>query len=179
MKYWIAIFVLALALAGCGRQNVNLPGWAPKNPSSGFVRAANALKSFPDGSDKAQDARLHQILVPAWEFLGTLGDDQISSLTNNKQLRLPYGSLTKAQQSLISSFFETYRQTMKNVPPSDDWPSDELAEIVKLGAKQDLSNVDIQLDIRANNLVRFACVIQYPNGSESKPLPLIGLGYMR
>jgi hypothetical protein len=182
MKCWLLACIALLASTGCGRQtaNVNLPDWAPKNQSSGFIKAATVLQSFPsDPAQQAENARVHQTLVPAWEFFGSLDDSQIGSLRANKQIRIPCGSLSENQRKALNNYFETYRQIRKDAPPSADWPSDMLAELIKRGAKQDLSNVDILIDVRANNLVRLACVIRRQDGSVSNPLPITGLGTMR
>ncbi|MCE5322721.1 hypothetical protein LLG46_05310 [bacterium] len=182
-KHWIAvsaIVVMTLLIGGCvNRSRANLPEWAPKNPSPEFCNASKVLSgSLPQGvSQDSDEARFHAILVPAWEFFGTLSSDQINSLKASKSVTLPCTSLTAKQRGALDNYFKIYRQVMIN--PTGEWPSDELAELYKLGAKNDLSNVDLVVDIRASGLVRFGCTIRQQNGATGNVLPLTGLGTVK
>lgn len=177
------LFCALLILMGCSKQS-SLSEWPPKNPSQEFLNATKVINPFPsetssDPDKKATDMRFHQSLVPALEFFGALSDEQVNTLSTTKRLQMPYGSLTAKQQTMLKNYFDVYRQIMKDAPVDRDTSKDELADLRNFGAQEDLSNVDILLDIRANNLVRFACIIKKQDGSISQPLPLAGLGTLK
>jgi hypothetical protein len=163
---WRAVGIIGLAVAiacyGCGKDskpqtptpaatiNVSLPEWAPKNPSPEFLRAAKVLKPIPPeilGSlgEKAGPAaqavlaRYHGTYPPAWEFFGTLSEQQIEHLRSSGTVRVPVKSMTPAQRHLLDRYFDAWRKAMagqEQIPP--DW----LVVLYKEGAKEDLSNVE-------------------------------------
>jgi hypothetical protein len=195
MHHGLFLFVccaVLLTLASCASRHVQhavalpagviLPDWAPKTPSAEFVRAAGVLKPMAGEnasnlSQQAADARIHLVLVPGWEFFGTLNDDQIQHLLTSKSMNIPYTALTKNQQDKLKSFFDVWRDTMKDAPPDSGMAGDDLlVNLYKAGAKEDLSNVRISLDIRASGIVRFAALIVKANGVVSPPITFVGLG---
>ncbi len=61
-----------------------LPSWAPKHPSKEFLRAAKVFKPIPP-EVQAYDP----LYVPAWEFFGTLTDQQVIAFMQRKQVTVP------------------------------------------------------------------------------------------
>lgn len=182
----LAVLAAFLMLSGCGTKgtgaaDAKLPAWVPESPSPEFVRAAETLKPLADEastdpSKQAEQTRFHQILVPAWEFFGTLSDDQVKGLLADKRVSMSCASLTQQQREALDSFFKVYRSAMKDAPVSDDWPVDLLADLRRFGASEDLSNLELVLNVREGNRVCLMCLIRLPNGSATKLMPLAGLG---
>jgi hypothetical protein len=181
-----AVLSLALAgvlLAGCGGQpsdsssgggvsnlSVALPEWAPKNASPEFLRAARVIEADPpefyrrEGeADQANRAYWHKMtrwLPTAWELFGTLSDEQMEQFLAGKEIREPVKSLTKKQQAILNRLFEDYRREMKGVPEMEDW----LVELYRLGAREDLSNVDVVFPYRASGIAALVFRVQQPGG---------------
>jgi len=187
----------ALACSGCGRSqkpttseptvssNVPLPEWAPKNPSAEFLRAARVLKPYAEErgaapqdelSRRALHARYTRTLTAAWEFFGSLSDEQIERFLAARELQLPVKSLTKKQRAALYHYFDVYREVMRDVPPTDpEYGGDPLVQLYKFGAREDLSNVEAQFLVRASGIVAVLMRVRQPDGSLSPPLP-VGLG---
>ena len=177
-KHWFTmsvVFVGLLVLVGyyLRQTSSELPAWAPEEPSPEFLSAARVLGSFPAEDSSQEDQSFNQILVPTWEFFGTLDDDQVNSLLANKSISLPFGSLTRKQRSQFDNILSVYRQTMRNAPA--DSSKDLLVLLYEKGARKDLSNVNLVIDIRPSGTVRFSYMIQQPDGTTSHALS-IGLG---
>jgi hypothetical protein len=161
----------AIACSGCGqaqettvlesasRGNAPLPDWAPRNPSPEFLRAAKVLKPFPLGDmlraseeDDLSKRATARYAIGVWsagyEFFGTLSDRQIERLLSggDQALLMPVGSMTAAQRAALDGYFEASRQQGK----------DRLVELYRVGAKEDLSNVDAGFSLRGN-VVRISC----------------------
>jgi len=126
-----------------------LPEWAPKNPSPEFLRAARVLKPIPpeilarfgEASPSAGVAvsRYSMTLVPAYEFFGTLSDDEISRIKTSGSAQVPVKSMTRAQRRILDNYFEAWRKANLG----EMFGADLLVELYKEGARQDLSNVDV------------------------------------
>jgi len=194
------ILVLLLA-SGCGRRapqqqvvrssaqaaNVPLPVWAPENPSPEFLRAARVFKTWvnePDITDepelagRALEIRFRRALVPAWEFFGSLTDEQIERFRSTRDLRIRVKDLTDEQRAALYRFFDVWRKEFKGVSSvntgfSEDW----LVDLYKVGAQEDLSNVEVQFLVRASGRVAMLLRSRQPDGSLGLPCP-IGLGDM-
>jgi len=175
--------VAAACAAGCGREvqealpaakpqaeSVPLPEWAPKNPSPEFLRAAAVIESDPpeffeksgepDAAVRAYWGRFTRWLPTAWELFGTLTDEQIEQFLTAGEARIPVRSLTEKQQAILSRLFDDYRRAMKGVPEMEDW----LVELYKLGAREDLSNVDVLFRNRAGGLAVLVFRVPQPSG---------------
>ena len=200
---WRVVGVIGIAAAvaccGCGkarqageaapaRTSVPLPDWAPKNPSPEFMRAARVLKPMPmefaeertqgDLARKALAARYHSTLPAAWEFFGTLSDQEIERLRASKELRIPFRSLSDRQRTALLRYFDVWRQTFKGLPPTEaEYGEDYLVELYKFGAEEDLSNVEITFLLRASGIVAMILRVRRADGSLSPRLPA-GLGQM-
>jgi hypothetical protein len=170
--------VIANPANGKGAKQPPLPDWAPKGPSPEFLRAAKVLKPLPpemlvgaaqgDAALEAMLARYTRSFAAAYEFFGTLSDEQIERFLSTKVIRLPVRSLTSAQRAALDNWFDAFRQAMEGGPP-------ELADfrviLYKAGATEDLSNVDV--GIRAGegpgggHLVDIRFWVRQPDGSFS------------
>jgi len=155
--------LLMLAAFGCGRKasppparpavqkpTIPLPAWAPKNPSPEFLRAARVLKPIPPEipgrfgeqagpAVQAILARYPGTYTPAWEFFGTLSDDEVTHLKSLGTVRVSVRKMTKTQRRILDSYFEAWGKAMAG---QQQLPTDWLVELYKEGAKEDLSNVD-------------------------------------
>jgi hypothetical protein len=164
VKRLVPIMLAAVcAIGGCGRKpkptppiapktavSIPLPDWAPKNPSPEFMRAWKVLKpSPPDAfnefakSDPAKFAlakRTSRTWAAAYEFFGTLADEQMRRFLSAREIRMPVKSLTVKQRAALDNWFETWRKVMKD---NGSVPDDLLVLLFKMGARQDLSNVDV------------------------------------
>jgi len=131
--------------------DVPLPEWAPENPSPNFLRAARVLKPIPQednmrsnmtrGPTAAVQARIRSILFPAaYEFFGTLSDDQIEAFLVRSELTVPIRSLTDAQLNALDAWFDAYQQAHEGGPPESE---DCRVVLYKLGASEDLTNVRV------------------------------------
>jgi hypothetical protein len=110
---------------------VPLPDWAPENPSEEFLRAAKVLKPLPK-------IGLTGLLAPIWtaayEFFGTMSEEQVERLRETGVLRLPVQSLTQSQRSALEALMSANERSNKR---------DLRALWSKHGAAEDLSNVDV------------------------------------
>jgi uncharacterized protein YcgL (UPF0745 family) len=192
--------MVVLASLGCGRKTTNqpakpaaqkpsvpLPEWAPKNPSPEFLRAAKVIRPWPgevtvardkgDVIGRAWSEKYGRTLVAAWEFFGSLTDQQIEHFVKTKKLRLLVKDLNPKQRSAMHHYFDVWRESMKGVPVDlqDQFGEDWLVDLYKLGAKQDLSNVEITFDVRSSHIVRMVMRVQLAGGKLSAPCPA-GLG---
>ncbi|MDH4179293.1 MAG: hypothetical protein OEV33_02190 [Armatimonadota bacterium] len=192
-----AVLVLLVA-PGCGQRaaqqeatqpaDVPLPEWAPENPSPEFLRAARVIKPWPEeftpASSEAELTRkaLHHryisTLPAAWEFFGTLTDEQIERFLSAKSFRLRFVDLSGRQRTALLSYFDVFRESMKGLSPEEQgYSEDPLVELYKLGAKEDLSNVEIEFLVRASGIVAIFMRARQPDGSLSPPAG-VGLGYI-
>jgi len=152
---WLSALVV-MAAFGCGRRAaekpssasprqtaaVPLPKWAPKNPSPEFLRAAGVLKPMPPEllQEMLQRAGhpdvVMQIVVmfwpAAWEFFGTLSDEQVERFRTTGRIDLLMGDLTKEQRRALDRFIASYDKAREG---------DTLVNFFKRGANKDLSNV--------------------------------------
>jgi hypothetical protein len=149
-----------------------LPDWAPKDPSPEFLRALKVLKPLPletlknaGRSDAENAARVKGrviMWIAAYEFFGTLSDEQVSRFLQIREMVLPPGvpgrppqrrrgnqvvipieQLTKAQRAALDRYFEASREDHKVEKSKFD---DCLVTLYKMGAKRDLSNVRVGFD---------------------------------
>jgi hypothetical protein len=148
--------------------HVDLPEWGPEDPSPEFLRAAKVLKPLPGGMAEGDSA----LTVAFYEMFGALTDEQIATFLERKQGKVPadapdrtralfkenYGasevggelvysrnevsapikSLTPAQRKA----FEKVRAVWSEVMKAQD-EDDLLVMLYKMGAKEDLSNLDL------------------------------------
>jgi len=167
--------------------DVLLPDWAPENPSPEFLRAARVIEPQPEEfrptADTSELTRLalHQrytrTLVPAWEFFGTLSDDQIDRLIHTKSVDLRYMDLSEKQRSTLLRYFDVHRDAFAGLPPEErEYGEDPLVELYKAGAFEDLSNVEIEFAIRrASGIVVMWVWVRQADGSRKLACPA-GLG---
>ncbi len=119
------LIVAAAAFSGCGKRAVEaprrnaaqtagvpLPEWAPENPSPEFLRAARVLKPIPPeiwrrfGEQAGPEIeaileRFPNTYAPAWEFFGSLSDEQIEHLRSSGTVRVPLRSMTASQRHIL------------------------------------------------------------------------------
>jgi uncharacterized protein YcgL (UPF0745 family) len=131
----------------------------------------------PDLAGRAWSEKYHRTLVAAWEFFGTLTGEEIDRFVRTKKVRLLAKDLNPKQRAAMYHYFDVWRETMKGVPVDlrSQFDEDWLVDLYKLGAKQDLSNVEITFDVRTSHIVRMMMRAQLPGGKLSPPLPA-GLG---
>jgi len=131
----------------------------------------------PDLAGRAWSEKYHRTLVAAWEFFGTLTGEEIDRFVRTKKVRLLAKDLNPKQRAAMYHYFDVWRETMKGVPVDlrSQFDEDWLVDLYKLGAKQDLSNVEITFDVRTSHIVRMMMRAQLPGGKLSAPLPA-GLG---
>ncbi len=190
----VAGIVAALASLGCAKTersrvrtpaetSVPLPEWAPENPSPEFLRAARVLKPYAEESSEAlgddlsrrtAQARYKLTLPAAWEFFGTLSDEQIEHLLAAKELRLTMKTMTETQRTALHHHLDVYREVMENVS-DPEYGGDPWVVLYKFGATEDLSNVEVQFLVRSSGIVAFLLRVRRRDGSLSPPLPT-GLG---
>ncbi len=99
-----------------------------------------SLASASEG-DQATQAKLqrYRLTYPAtYEFFGTLSDQQIERFlaSKKKQIRIPVRSLTEVQRAALAHWFDVWREAL-----GED--HDHRVKLFKLGAREDLSNVDV------------------------------------
>jgi len=203
-RWLVGLLLIAISMSvACGRHtkradapqarkvaaSTPLPHWAPKNPSPEFLRAARVLRPMPDEVSVARDKgdmvgrawseKYHRTFVVAWEFFGSLTDQQIERFVATKRLRLLVKDLTPQQRAALYHYFDVWREQMKGVPVDyqDQFGEDWLVELYRLGAKQDLSNVEITFDVRTSHIVRMMMRAQLAGGKFSAPCPA-GIGQL-
>jgi len=172
---------------------VPLPEWTPKNPSPEFLRAARVLKPMPP--ELAQNN--YPTLPSVWEFFGTLSDDQVQEFMRVKETRfsrrqfsepdikyrkehmgakevgdelvimrrsiiLPVPKLMLKQRKALDRVFAAWAKWQKGKPMED-----LLVTLYKIGAKQDLSNVDVGFDSWGGHVVSLMFYVTLPDGSGS------------
>ena len=145
--------VAVLALVGCSHRAahkpastpavpkaaVPLPGWAPKNPSPEFLRAAKVLKPMPDellqgivgrsAEGTALLQRYRGTMPASYEFFGTLDDRQIERLRTSHEIRIPAKALTPKHRAALNHWFEDWRAAMKGMRPElQDFPGLDLQD---------------------------------------------------
>jgi hypothetical protein len=167
--------------------DVPLPVWAPKDPSPEFLRAARVFKTWvnespvsdePDLSGRALESRFRRALVPAWEFFGSLTDEQIERFRKTRDLTIRVPDLTEKQRAALYHFFDVWRQEFRGVSTvNTEFDEDWLVGLYKAGAKEDLSNVQIQFLVRGSVRVAMFMRARLPDGSLG-PICPIGLGDM-
>jgi hypothetical protein len=161
-----------------------LPSWAPKRPSQEFLRAAKVLKPIPP---EVQSYR--PTYVPAWELFGSLTDKQAKQFLTPKQVSQPIAaiepgvqkylrekeqanqvgdklvyysqniyvevkSFSPRQRVLFDSLLSAWREESKGTPEED-----LLVLLYRLGAKKDLSNVQIGFSVRGRHAVDFGYMV--------------------
>lgn len=162
----LVLLMLAFLLTGCANKTIQqstssgdvrqvdgvmLPEWAPQNPSPEFLRAAKVLKPAPpetlESFTKDQPLAVKSVLSrynttfpAAYEFFGSLSDEQIKRFQSTKEVRISSKQLTSAQHSALNKWFEAFRKVAEGAP--EDF-RDYLVMLYKYGAAEDLSNVDV------------------------------------
>jgi len=176
------------AVSGCGHRAAHkpaptpavpkvaipLPEWAPQNPSPEFLRAARVLKPIPSDLERqvvksapegeALLARVRQTYPSAWEFFGTLDDRNIERFRETKEIRIPTKLLTQKQRTAFNHWVERWRTAMKGAPPEFQ---DYLVLLYKMGARDDLSNVDVGFTAKTaggGHLVHIYFWVKAPDG---------------
>jgi hypothetical protein len=132
----------------------------------------------PELAGRALSIRFNRALVPAWELFGSLTDGQIERFRSRRDLRIQVKNLTDKQRAALYRFFDVWRREFKGVSSvttefSEDW----LVDLYKLGAREDLSNVEVQFLVRGRGRAAMFLRSRQPDGSLGPPCP-IGLGDM-
>jgi len=150
------------------KTGIPLPEWAPENPSPEFLRAAKALKPLPADAGGGGSP----LAVAFYEMFGALTNEQIAAFLECKQGTIPadssdevralfrekYGaeevggqlvysmnevsvpvkSLSPAQRKAFDEVQAAWSEEMKA-----QGEEDLLVRLYKIGASEDLSNVDV------------------------------------
>jgi len=157
------------------RSQTPLPEWAPKNPSPEFMRAWRVLKPTPqeeftkfaegDFAKLALAKRASQTWPAAFEFFGTLTDEQMKHFFSVRQVRMPVSSLSPGQRAALDNWLERWRSVMKG---NGTLPEDFLVVLFKMGAREDLSNVDVGFNAKnEGRRVHTTFWVRQPDGSYS------------
>jgi RNA polymerase sigma factor (sigma-70 family) len=129
----------------------NRPSWPPKNPSPEFVRAERLLKPMPpellerlvrmSPPAMAKVLKRYSDMFPAaYEFFGSLPDERLDRFVSTGEVRMPVTELDLPQRAALEKWFDAVRQMARGGPP--DWRDYKLV-LSRMGAAQDLSNVDV------------------------------------
>jgi len=150
---------------------ITLPSWAPDDPSPEFLRAWAVLKPTPEDEfarfaegDPARLAlarRASRTWAAAYQFFGTLTDEQIERFLSTKQIAIPAKSLTPKQRRALDNWFEVWREVMKGLDGED-----YLLLLYKMGAEEDLSNVRVRFIAHGSHAVHIAFWVTPPGGEE-------------
>jgi hypothetical protein len=164
VQWSLILLGILLLLPGCSRQSnaggkissgkmekkVELPEYSPANPSPEMIKAAKILKPLPaevmyqavqnDLSKKAQIDKFRHTIPAAYEFFGTLTGNQLQHFIAAKEIRIPYRKLTPEQKNALDNWFKAYGDSLRGTGAETE---DQLVNLYKLGAKRDLSNVDV------------------------------------
>jgi hypothetical protein len=169
-----------------------LPEWAPKHPSREFVRASKVLKPLPldtlkdpmvgEAENAAKLKAATSILFPAaWELFGTLTDDQVrrfltsrhvqkvgNRTTEYKVFAIPFRSLAPAQQHAFDNWVKAFDKAR--------WAGKEgyLAGLRRMGAKRDLSNVQVGF-LSSRRMVHVYVCIDHGNRGNTSLLTLVAI----
>jgi hypothetical protein len=149
-----------------------LPEWAPKNPSPEFLRAARVLRPLSvdvmksEGRTDAENAARVTVATTTWpaayEFFGTLSDEQIDRFLRTEQvmvpseepgkppkamkgsqLLVPVAQLTRKQRAALDGYLLAYRKSHQGQTAAR---ADLVVRLYKMGAAKDLSNVAVGFD---------------------------------
>jgi len=165
--------------------SVTLPDWAPKNPSKEFLRAAKVLKPIPQEAQAYSP--LYPVL---YEFFGTLTDEQIATFLKRKQVSLPVADMSEKVRSFAKEHWDarevegklvfythevgvpfkalTARQRKLFDKVIEAWREDTtgraggdlLVILYKIGAKKDLSNVEVRFSAMGGHAVDFTLIVK-------------------
>jgi hypothetical protein len=139
------------------------------------MRAWQVLKPTPDEaftrfgegdpSRLALAKRVSQTWAAAFEFFGTLSDGQMKRFLSTREIRMPVGSLGARQRAALDNWFERWRVVMKS---NGTVPEDFLVVLFKMGAREDLSNVDVGFTAKTTGRrVHTIFWVRQPNGKET------------
>jgi hypothetical protein len=180
---------------------VGLPDWAPKNPSPEFLRAAKVLKPLPEDAGGGGSP----LTVAFYEMFGALTDQQIATFLERKQgkvgpdtpdsaralfkekygakevggelvysrneVSVPFKSLTPAQRRAFERVQAVWSEAMK----AED-NEDLLIKLYKIGAKENLSNVDIAF-MATGHEVNFLMVVTKKKSGNRVESACLGTGF--
>jgi len=161
-----------------------LPSWAPKHPSKEFLRAAKVFKPIPP-EVQAYDP----LYVPAWEFFGTLTDQQVIAFMQRKQVTVPRTGMDEgaverlkthlgARESGAALVWYTHEvgihfpslsarqrrvfdSLVKAFPNEKMHRRDDLLVVLfRVGAKKDLSNVQVGFGAAGGHVVEVIFTVQ-------------------
>ena len=154
-----------------------LPDWAPENPSPEFLRAWEVLKPTPEEEfgefAKGDPTRLELARrasctwAAAYEFFGTLSDEQMERFFSTRRIRMPAKSLTENQRAALDNWLSAWRAAWRG-NPSSSIPEDFLVALFKTGAREDLSNVDVGFNAQnEGRRVHVIFWVRQPDGSDA------------
>jgi hypothetical protein len=158
-----------------------LPDWAPENPSPEFIRAARVLKPLPIeellGGDQggqgmaAMAESMKRFWPTLYEFFGTLSDEQterfLSSSEEQPKILIPVKSLTAKQRVALENFFGVYRESVKGSLPQELQGMDDYRVMLyKMGAREDLSNVQVGVVAQGGHAVHILFCITRSDDSQ-------------
>jgi hypothetical protein len=116
------------------------------------------------GLSAALRERIERLVYPAgYELFGTLSDEQIKRFLSTKKLRIPVKSMPKSQRKAIGVWFDAFIEAMKGGPPEYH---DFRVILYKMGAKEDLSNVDAGFTAAAGHAVHLQFWVRQRDGTE-------------
>ncbi len=99
-----------------------------------------------------------------YEFFGTLSDNQLQKFLDSGETRIPAKQLTASQRKVLDAYFDKYREAHRDHPMPE--LRDQLVNLYKVGAAQDLSNVDVGFSSKTSggHLVSINFWIKKPDG---------------
>ena len=190
---FLAVVIGLASIAGCGKRTAQppktgaqptevadtppLPEWAPENPSPEFLRAWEVLKPTPEDEfgrfaegDPARLAlarRASRTWAAAYQFFGTLTDEQMERFFSTRRIRMPVKSLTDNQRAALDNWLSAWRAAWRG-NPSSSIPEDFLVALFKYGAREDLSNVDVGFNAQnEGRRVHVIFWVRQPDGSDA------------
>ena len=185
--------VIGFAATGCGERTGQptetgaqptevtdmppLPEWAPEHPSPEFLRAWAVLKPTPEdefrrfgqGDPAAVELarRASRPWAAAYEFFGTLSDEQMERFFAARRIRMPVKSLTDNQRAALDNWLSVWRAAWRG-NASSSIPEDFLVMLFKMGAREDLSNVDVGFNAQnEGRRVHVIFWVRQPEGSDA------------
>jgi RNA polymerase sigma factor (sigma-70 family) len=149
----------------------NRPSWPPKNPSPEFAKAAKLLKPMPPEllerlqrmSPPAMAGvmkRYSDTFPAAYEFFGSLPDERLDRFVSTGEVRMPVMELDLPQRAALEKWFDAFRKAMRGGPPE---LQDYKLMLSRMGAAQDLSNVDVGFTSPKHN-VHIQFWVKQPGG---------------
>jgi len=147
------------------------PSLSPKKPSPEFAKAAKLLKPIPPelleryvrmGPPAMAGVmkRYSDTFPAAYEFFGSLPDERLDRFVSTGEVRMPVTELDPPRRAALEKWFDAFRKAMRGGPPE---LQDYKLILSRMGAAQDLSNVDVGFTSPKHN-VHIQFWVKQPGG---------------